>query len=340
MQWQKWLVILVAGLVLYWSRRVLPPFVVAGLVAYVLSPLVEWLMGRGLPRAGAASAVFLAILAPLVIGTVLLWPMLTGETRELLRNGPDLIETVLLQAMGGQPIAMFGEEVAPRAVAVRVTDSLREALGRPTDALHAAEQLVEAVLQVVLTLLAIFYLLLDGWRLGRFVLRFVPPEHRGHVEAIAPRIHRVLGRYLGGQALLIGLMSAVTFVVLEFVFHLRFALPIAVATGFLEVIPVVGPIAAGAIACVVALSQHGLQSALWVALAFLVLRQVEDQFVMPQVVGRVVHLHPLITIFAVLAGGTIAGVLGMILAVPVAASVKVVLDYAYPDEGLTMKDEG
>jgi predicted PurR-regulated permease PerM len=63
---------------------------------------------------------------------------------------------------------------------------------------------------------------------------------------------------------------------------------------------------------------------------YLVLRQVEDQLVMPIIVGRAVHVHPLVTIFAVLAGEKIAGVLGMILAVPVAATVKVVLDYAYP----------
>jgi predicted PurR-regulated permease PerM len=66
------------------------------------------------------------------------------------------------------------------------------------------------------------------------------------------------------------------------------------------------------------------------ALMYLILRQTEDQLVMPMVVGRVVHVHPLVTIFAVLAGERIAGVLGMVLAVPTAAAIKVVLDYAYP----------
>src|ERR671931_345742 len=145
-----------------------------------------------------------------------------------------MIEHVLHQATGGQPIGVFGAEVAPRTLALQITKSIRTA--------------------------------------------------------------------------------SVTFLVLHFIFHLRFALPIAIATGFLEVIPVIGPISAGAIACVVALGQDGVTQALWVALAYLILRQLEDQLIMPQVVGRVVHLHPLVTICAVLAGGAVAGVLGMVLA--------------------------
>ena len=334
MRWQKWVVLILAGLLLYLARRILPPFIVAGVLAYLLSPLVGLLRARGVAQRVAAPAVLIAFLTPLVVAGVLLWPGLRMQTHELVSSEPELIENVLDQATGGRLVELFGFEVAPRTVATRITAAIRDALGRPSDAFHAAEQALDVVLNILLTLLAIFYFLLDGRRLGRFILRFVPPEQRSHVIIVAPRIHRILGRYLGGQALLVALMSTVTFLVLHFVFQLRFALPIAIATGFLEIIPVIGPISAGTIACIVALGQDGPTQALWVALAYLILRQVEDQFIMPQVVGRVVHLHPLVTIFAVLAGGTIAGVLGMVLAVPAAASVKVILDYAYPDSAL------
>lgn len=333
MRWERWAVLILAAALLLLVRRILPPFVVAAVIAYVVSPAVAMLRGRGVPRALAATLVFLAVLAPLIVTAALAGPGLVSQTRELISSGPDLIENVLLQVIGPQPLQLFGAEVAPRSVAVRIVASVRDALGHPADAFHAAEQVVESVVNLVLTLLAIFYFLLDGHRLGQFLLRFVPTDQQPHVLAVAPRIHRVLGRFLGGQALLVGLMSAVTFLVLHFVFHLRFALPIAIASGFLEVIPVVGPISAGAIACVVALGQDGVALAVWVALAYLILRQVEDQFVMPLVVGRVVHLHPLVTIFAVLAGGALAGILGMILAVPAAASIRVILDYCYPDPG-------
>ena len=89
----------------------------------------------------------------------------------------------------------------------------------------------------------------------RYVLRFVPLEHRAHLEYISDEIHHVLGRYLRGQLVLIALMSAVTFVALEWLFRLPYALWVAILTGILEIIPLIGPITAGAIACTVGFSQ-------------------------------------------------------------------------------------
>ena len=147
------------------------------------------------------------------------------------------------------------------------------------------------------------------------------------------QIHRVLGRFLRGQLVLIVLMSTVTFAAVEWLFRLPYALWIGILTGVLEIIPLIGPITAGAIACTVGFAQGGPNEAAALAILYFVLRQVEDQIVMPLVVGRAVHVHPLVTIFAVLTGEKIAGVLGMILAVPIAAAIKVVLDYAYPPGG-------
>jgi predicted PurR-regulated permease PerM len=167
---------------------------------------------------------------------------------------------------------------------------------------------------------------LDGDRIGNFLLRLIPPEHRARVASIGDRVHLQIGRYLRGQLLLIVLMSAVSWVVLHFLFQLRFALPVAILTGVLEVIPIVGPIAAAAVAASIALTTIDLQHAIWIVVAYTVLRQIEDQLVMPIVVGRAVELQPVVTLFAVLAGGSIAGLLGMLLAIPTAAAAKVVLE--------------
>ena len=146
---------------------------------------------------------------------------------------------------------------------------------------------------------------------------------------IASHVHVVLEQYLRGQLFLILLMSVVTYIVLSLGFHLPYALPIAIATGVLEIIPLFGPLVAGAIASVVAVVSGGLPVMIGVIVAYFVLRQVEDQLVMPFVVGRAVHLHPLVTIFAVLTGSAAAGVLGAVMAVPVTAGLRVVLDYVF-----------
>jgi predicted PurR-regulated permease PerM len=147
------------------------------------------------------------------------------------------------------------------------------------------------------------------------------------MRSAAKDVNVVLSRYVRGLLFLVALMSAVTWAGLTFVFHLPFALPIAIATGLLEVIPFVGPIAAGALAAVVAFSHGGVGLTVGVAVFYFVLRQAEDQLVMPAVIGRAVALHPAVIIFAVLAGGTIGGVLGTLLAIPTAAALKVLLDH-------------
>jgi predicted PurR-regulated permease PerM len=327
----KWLVLAALVALLWVARGVLPPFIVAGILAYVLSPLVDELAARTrIRRAWVALAVFVAVLAVLA---VLIWvagARLGAELRALSREGPSIIQTVVDDLTGGQPIEILGQSVTSLELGRRLDIALRDELGTPTQAIQVVRVGFEIILAVVLVLLSLVYMLIDGQNFFLYVLRFVPAEHRLHVQRLSAEIHRVLGRYLRGQLVLIVLMSMVTFLVLEMAFRLPFALWIGILTGILEIIPLIGPITAGAIACTVGFSQGGPNEAAALALTYLVLRQVEDQLVMPIIVGRAVHVHPLVTIFSVLCGEKIAGVLGMILAVPVAAAIKVVLDYAYP----------
>jgi predicted PurR-regulated permease PerM len=326
------LLVLAALVALLWvARGVLPPFICAGILAYVLSPLVDEIALRtGWRRAWVALLVFLAVLA---LAAGLVWiggARLGAELRALSREGPGIIQSVVDHLTSGQPIELLGQSITPLELGRRLDIALRDELGTPTQAIQAFRVAFEVILAIVLVFLSLVYMLIDGQNFFLYVLRFVPAEHRLHVQRLSAEIHLVLGRYLRGQLLLIGLMSVVTFLVLEWAYRLPYALWIGILTGILEVIPLIGPISAGAIACTVGFSQGGPNEAAALAVTYLVLRQVEDQLVMPIIVGRAVHVHPLVTIFAVLAGEKIAGVLGMILAVPVAATVKVVLDYAYP----------
>ena len=148
--------------------------------------------------------------------------------------------------------------------------------------------------------------------------------------ALLAEIHRVLGRWLRGQLLLIVLVAAVVYVILGPIMGLRYALAIGILTGILEIIPLVGPILAAGIAAVDAVAQGGLSTAALVIVIYTVLRQIEDQLVAPWVIGRAVHLHPIVTILAVLIGLEVYGVLGGLLGVPAAAAINVVFRALYP----------
>lgn len=327
-----WIALAALLFFLWYVREVLPPFIIAGVMAYILSPLADWLAERTNVRRGLAGLlVFLLVLALLGLAGWLLGANLAREFRALQLDSPNIVGSLVQNVTGGSTVDLFGQQFSPTDLTARITGAMDGPLANSRNALRAAQIAVDTVLKLLLCLLALAYLLVDGQRVGPFGLRFVPAEHRDEVERIGAEIHHVLGRYISGQFGLIVLVSVFTFLALQLLFHLPHALPIAIATGILEVIPLVGPVIAAAIACAVGFTQGGAAEAGWLALFYFVLRQAEDQLVMPLVVGHAVHVHPLVTIFAVVVGEHVAGVLGMVLGVPFAAAAKVVLDYVYPD---------
>lgn len=327
----RWAALIAAAIVLVLARRVLAPFLIAVVLAYVFSPLVDALV----ERTRARRVLVVVVLYGLVVGAVavtarLVLPPLAEEARALTTAGPSIADAIVQTLTGGRTLTVLGQQVEPGQLAIYADRALADYFGNPTEALRLVEEAFRTALDTVLVLILTFYFLLDGGRIGSYLLRFVPAEQRVHTREVARRVHVVLGHYVRGQLFLVALMSVVTYTVLRLLFGLPYAIAIAIATGFLEIIPLLGPLIAGGIATSVALAHGGPGMAVGVAVAYLVLRQIEDQVVMPLVVGRAVHLHPVATLFAVLAGGAIAGVLGMLLAVPAAAAIKVLLDYLYP----------
>lgn len=330
---QRWGFFILVALLLYLARGIITPFVVAVILAYIFSPLVDTVEERlHAPRILVIFGLYVLIIAGIVLAIYTISGQLNKELDGLRKQGPDIIGNVVQQFTGGNDITLFGATVTGRQIAEGLNSTVQDFLQQPTGALDVAKSVAEGLLNTVLMLLVMFYLLFDWHRIGGFMIRFVPADRRARITEIWGNIQRVLGFYLRGQILLIILMSLVMFLILDFVFGLPFALPIGILSGFLEIIPLVGPAIAAATAAVVALATPslGFGGALWILLTYLIIRQLEDQVVMPLVVGRAVHLHPIITTFAVLAGGSIAGLLGTLLAVPIAAAANVVFDNVYP----------
>ncbi len=333
----KWLAWAAVGFgIIYFAWPALPPFIIAATLAYIFSPAVDVIESRvRLPRLATVAVLYVVLLGTLGLGVWFLEAQLVREFQNLGAAGPDMVDLAFVRLLGSQRLTLLGQEVDAHVVAEWASGWLAGVVSAPTDALRVAERAIDVALKTLLTLVALFYFLLDGRRMLPYVLRLVPAERRGTVVEVARHVHVLLGRYLRGQLFLIGLMATVTYLVLAIFFRLPFALPIAVATGVLEVIPLFGPAAAGAVAAIVALAHHGVAAMLGVMVAYLMLRQLEDQLVMPVVVGRVVHLHPLVTIFAVLVGASVAGVLGAILAVPAAVAIRAVLDETVVERAAT-----
>ncbi|MGD0248299.1 MAG: AI-2E family transporter [Candidatus Limnocylindrales bacterium] len=318
--------------VLWLARGIIGPFVVAAILAYAFSPVVSGVQRRTrLPRmavVGIGYLIFLAIMGGLAFVAA---QRLGSELRDLSANGHDVISSAL-HNLFGDTLTIAGNAYSVDDLATQIKKALLDVVNSPTSAVQMAERAVDVALKVILCLIITFYLLLDGDRFGRFALRFLAREQRADTLRLAHRIHVVLGRWLRGQLLLIALVAAVMYVILGPILHIPYALALAILSGVLEIIPLVGPLIAAALAGTVAFSAHGTDTTIVVLVVYFVVRQVEDQVIMPLVIGRAVQLHPVITIFAVLVGLSTWGILGGLLGVPVAAAINVTLHELYPQE--------
>jgi predicted PurR-regulated permease PerM len=331
---ERRLIVLAAAVaILLWlARPVVGPFVVAAVLAYAFSPLVAAGERRlSIPRVLVIAIGYFVAFVVLAVLFYLGAGPLARELELLATKGPDAFGTGLRQLLGSDTITIGTTQVQVRDIAAQLQNAVSSTVSSPGDALHVAGTVGEVALQAILAIIVMFYFLLDGSRFAAFGLGFLPPADRQRTQQILDRIHIVLGRWLRGQLLLIALVAAVVYLVLGPVLHIHYALALAVLSGVLEILPLVGPITAAALAATFALGQAGTETAIFVVVFYFVLRQVEDQIVMPIVIGRVVHLHPVVTIFAVLVGLSVWGVLGGLLGVPVAAALNVTLHELFPE---------
>jgi predicted PurR-regulated permease PerM len=324
--------------IVYRAGDIVRPFVWAGVLAFVLLPLVGALERRlSLPRTAAAAIVFLGLLAAIIGGARLLVPLALDQVRDLQRSLPTLVANA--QNTLAETADQIGlEDLDAVIVSLAGIGDFTQMIAR--GAVPFIVGIGHFLLELLVFLIATFFLLRDAPRLFEWFRRILPASQRNELIPLFAQVNAVLGRYVRGQIFLIGVMSTATFIGLS-ILQVPFVLLLAVMTGVLEVIPIVGPITAGAIACLVALGHPapwGL-SQIWyvaiVAVMYTVLRHAEDYFVIPLVIGRIVKLHPAVVIFALLTGGALYGLLGVLIAVPVAATLRLVLIYV----GAKLRDE-
>jgi len=320
---------LVVVLLLVRASDVLGPFVWAAIFAYVFAPVVALAQRRtGAPRWVIVATLFVILTAALyALGRVLV-PVAFQQLRDVPRTLPQLtanVQAIATEAVSGTElegvvVGLFEEaEGIVRGFAERI---LPVALG-----------IVVSVIKALVFIIALWFLLLDGPRLGRLLRDVLPASQRDEWLQVLGRINAVLGQYVRGQVVLIGIMWTATSIGLSLL-GVPFSILLGFVTGVLETIPFVGPITAGAIAVLVALGHPNpfgwsqLAYAAVVALMYTVLRHAEDYFVIPTLIGRIVELHPLVVIFSLLVGGAVGGLLGVVLAVPIAASLRIASLYA------------
>jgi predicted PurR-regulated permease PerM len=318
---------------LYLVRGILTPFILAAIFAYIFNPVVNLIARKAkVSKTLAIILVYVVIFA--IIGYVTAWlgGQLFQEAKDLARTGD--ISKLAESTIQKLPTWEFaGKTISLRGVASDAITALGETAQRLEGSLLPIFTGVVAVLiKFLIFLVASFYFLKDG---ERWLQTLKEKVARKDFVALLDKVNWSLGGYLRGQILLVIIMSAATGIVLT-ILGVRFALILGVISGFLELIPLIGPWSAGSLAALTAFlteeNRFGLDPtslAILIGLIYFALRMLEDYFVIPQLLGRLTKLHPVIVLFAVLAGGSLAGAIGFVLAVPVAAGLRILLEYKW-----------
>lgn len=308
-------------------RTVLAPFFLAGVLAYLLHPAVTSLETRSVPRGVGILILYLAVGVVLWGVGKLVLPDLTREIHELAQSLPQ--QTERFQGLTRRTV----EDVRNIQLPATLEDVLSTLLRRAEELLEAFAVRVgellfgfmSGVLSLVLSPILAFYLLRDWSLIRDGFLDALPAPWRVHALRLGERINHLLHGYIRGQLLvsaLVGAMAAIALIVLD----IPYALMIGLLAGLLDIIPYFGPVLGTLPAAALGLMESP-QRALYVVLAFAAIQQLESGVLSPKIVGGSVGLHPLTVIAVVLVGAEVFGILGMLVSVPLTATLKVLWCY-------------
>jgi predicted PurR-regulated permease PerM len=313
----------------YRVRTVLTPFLFAILIAYILYPLVVAVEKRGSSRIVAILIVY-SILGVLVGITLwLVMPSLLKDLEEIARQLPK--QASQLEDLGHDAAGFFRR--------IQLPATLRDALAIVMDRIRAAtEALAGRLMQVVMSAFThiisliispvlAFYFLRDHRAMRESALRYIPAHHRGDALYILGEINSALNGFFRGQLLVCLFVGLFTYGGLALL-GVPYAPFIGFLAGLFDIIPYFGPVFGCLPAAALALSKSPV-TLLWVLLLFVAANQIENAIISPKLIGDRVGLHPLVVIFAVFVGADLMGIVGMLLAIPVAAIIRVVLAFFF-----------
>jgi predicted PurR-regulated permease PerM len=300
---------------------------VAVLLGRALDPVAAALRRRGMRRGLVAFVTlfgFLLIMAGIV---ALLVPAMVNEFKDLgptLENAVDDVEDWLVE---DSPFDVSRQDI--NDFRDQASDRVRDTLERQSGAVVSGTVVVfEVITGLVLALISTFFLLKDGDRFCEWVVGHFPEDRRPLTRRLAARAWRTLGGYLRGSALL-GLIEGIIIGSTVWLVGGALAVPVAVITFFAAFVPFAGAVVAGAVAVLVTLVTAGFGEALVVLVVAVLVQQFDNDLLAPVVFGRSLELHPLVILGAIVAGSTLFGAFGAVLAVPVSAVLINVLGEAH-----------
>jgi len=326
-------VVIALAIFVYLVRDILFPFVFAGILAYVCTPLVDWLTARThWPRWLFAVGALVALMALAAVLVFLGWRPLLHEVARTAADLQGRVELLVRQFIGDSTFKLLGQTIDAAQIATSVSDGVRDWFSARGSMLQALVYSFAGLFAIILSWVLLGYFLIDAPRISEGLFWLVPPHHRPFVHRVWNDLNPILRRYFVGVALVVAYASIFAYIGLGFFLHLHHAVLLALLTGILEVLPIFGPFASAVIAGLVAVRQA---AGAWNIIAYVIyavlLRVSIDEFFGPIVLGKAAYVRPVLVIFCFLAGAILFGIVGIVLAIPVALTIKMSLYELYKE---------
>lgn len=311
----------------------LPLAFAAGLV-FLLEPAVKVFERLRFPRLVGAILAFVVLAAVLVAVGSLVWPTVQAQGAELIEQLPDLYVAVVewLRETAFSLGVNIDELLSQEAIEAWLRDPANQAtiqdllFGFGAGAGVVLRGVAETIAVVGLAPVLAIYLLMDLDRFKKQFLELTPPNHRREVAYVSGEVGTALGSFVRGQllvAVIVGIGSSIGMWAID----LPFWLIVGIVAGFLNMVPFLGPIVGGALAALVALLNGDLWQAIWAVLIMILVQQIDNHLITPAIQRARVNLSPLAIVLALIIGGAVAGILGVLVAIPATAAIRIVVGH-------------
>ncbi len=308
---------------------ILLPMLLTGLLYYLLNPIVDWLEKYKITRTVAISVLFVLIGLLLVWGLAVAIPSIQEQVTSFAQNLPSNIQKIESHVTTLLENEQF-EQFRPTALEMlnKVNDQIISYAQKfSSSAVNWASSLISTASQIIVAILImpfiLFYLLRDGQQLNAHVTQYLPTKWRSSVSKVLTDVNAQLSNYVRGQvtvAIIVALMFSVMFSLIG----LSYPVTLGVMAGFLNLIPYLGSFLAMIPAVILGLIA-GPVMLIKVLIVFMVEQTIEGRFVTPLIIGSSLSIHPITILFVLLTAGQMYGVLGVLLGIPIYASIKVVV---------------
>ncbi|MFD1038574.1 AI-2E family transporter [Virgibacillus byunsanensis] len=316
----------VYGAVFSFLWKVFSPFIIACLIAYLLYPIINKLHSYNIHRGIAILLIYLLFFGGITYLIYRVYPTVVLQVQDLNQQLPQLIEMYRGFVLQLYEYTSF----LPETVHDRM-DELIENIEVTLESLLAKlvtgfTKIFDVIIFITVIPVLVFYFLKDYDKIKNYMKKWIPVKYQPQTQKLYHTLEETLGNYIRGLLIVSLFVSLTTFIVFYFL-EIKYALLLAIIMGFTNIIPYFGPII-GAVPVIAITLTISTKLVLIVIIAIFIIQLIESNLLSPYIVGKSVHIHPVAIIFALLLGGQLSGVIGMILAVPMLTILKVILTQA------------